>query len=143
MANAAFNPTGSGGLDKVEPATDGRLAAAVVRTLYREAPPRTQRIVHPGISGAISIEYGLATAEIVWEWTLEAASYSDLAAFEDLLRAYRGAGRFTLQSEIDGVYWDNVEFRRYEPEHPPDRLPGGNWLRSGRVYFEWMQPTGG
>jgi hypothetical protein len=141
VANASFNAAGEGGQEPIIPATSVYLERAVVRTEASEPAGRYMHFAFPGVSGGGTLFFKLAPAQIVWQLTLEAASFADLAAFEALVRGYRGAGRFTLQSEIADRSWDNVELRDYQAEDPPETLqPSAHLLRSARVLFEWMQP---
>ena len=141
MATASYNLGGGDGLTEIVPTTSGYIEAAVVLTTAVEPQARAMRYAFPGVPGAGSVHFGLAPGVIVWDWWLEVASMANLKAFENLLRVYRGAGRFVLQSEQDGLSWPNVELADYRPNYPIDTVAGsGNLLRTGRVLFRWMQP---
>jgi len=141
---AGFNPAGVDGKPPIVPGASPFIAVAAVLTREPALARRAEEYTLAGVPGRGARDFGAEAADIVWEMTLEAVSWSSLQAFEALFGQYAAGQRYRLVSELDeSVYWDHVEFRRYEPLEL-HALPGSaappHVLRVARVTWRWMQP---
>lgn len=144
MPNVIFNDAEDGGLTKLEPEQAGGLfAAAHVRVVRPATRARREEFTLANVSGQYSRHYGDEATDLVWRLTGIVNDVDDLRAWEQRVDAYRGAGRYIMQAEldVDDEYADcELVDWRYEQE-TPQRIGGTDQLYVVMsLRFRWMNP---
>jgi len=142
MPHAVFNADQVDDLPKLEPATDGLLVAARVRTKAEGPNPKVLKYCLPELSGAGAVHTGLGPERI--KWTIEAFVLDDddhdYIVFRNKLRQYQAtAATYTLRSEW-GEEWPYCRLASFRPTAPPERCQSPELWCGWEVEFEWMQP---
>ena len=140
--NPSFNAGGDLGLPALTPLSDARLSSVSVETKRGGLRPVREEYRFAALSGAGTLNFGLAPEDIVWDLVFVVASAANRTAFEGELRQLIAASlRSELRTESGDVF-PYVELVNFTVA-PPQRLSNANgWCVEMQILFRNMQPAG-